>query len=335
MGGENFIDSIKVFARSGNGGAGSVHFARTKFNAKAGPDGGDGGRGGHIILEGNENLWTLLHLRYHKNILAQNGMPGGANRVSGASGQDIILQVPLGTIAKDAESGLEEAEILHHGQRIIWLSGGKGGRGNSFFKSATNQSPQTAQPGLPGQEGFKILELKLLADVGLVGLPNAGKSTLLANLSAARPKIAAYPFTTMQPELGIVAYKSGLSFCMADLPGIIEQASQGKGLGLRFLRHIERNSLLLFLISADSQDIKASFELLKYELYSYNHKLIDKPKLLVLSKADLLNIEEQENLLSQLVFPELSAPVFFISSHTKFQLDKLKDQIWHSLQTKI
>lgn len=332
MASENFIDSIKVFARSGNGGAGAVHFARTKFNSKAGPDGGDGGRGGHIILEGNENLWTLLHLRYHKNILAQNGASGAANRVSGRSGQDIIIQVPLGTIARDAETGREEAEILSHGQRVLWLAGGKGGRGNSFFKSATNQSPQIAQPGLAGQEGFKILELKLLADVGLVGLPNAGKSTLLASLSAAKPEIAPYPFTTLQPQLGIVAYKAGLSFCMADLPGIIEHASQGKGLGLRFLRHIERNSLLLFVIAADSENIQCDFALLKRELLSYNPELIHKAKLLAISKADLLSPEDCKSLAAQLNFPELLAPAIFISSHSKFQLDLLKDQIWHSLQ---
>lgn len=344
MAGENFIDSIKVFARSGNGGAGSVHFARTKFNSKAGPDGGDGGRGGHIILEGNENLWTLLHLRYHKNILAQNGTKGGANKVSGASGQDIVIQVPLGTIARDAETGMEEAEILYHGQRIIWLAGGKGGRGNSFFKSATNQSPQYAQPGLAGQEGYKILELKLLADVGLVGLPNAGKSTLLATISAARPEIAPYPFTTLQPQLGIVAYKAGLSFCVADLPGIIEKASEGKGLGLRFLRHIERNSLLLFVVAVDSENwgennmqniqanISQTFKLLRHELQIYNPELMHKPKLLAISKADLLSTEQRATLTTQLNFPELIAPPIFISSHSNFQIDKLKDQIWQSLQ---
>lgn len=332
MGEENFIDSIKIFVRSGNGGAGSAHFAHTKFNFKAGPDGGDGGRGGHIILEGNENLWTLLHLRYHKNILAPNGHRGGANKVSGASGKDIIIQVPLGTIARNAENNLIEAEILNHGEKIIWLAGGRGGKGNNFFKSATNQSPQIAQPGMPGQEGFKILELKLLADVGLVGFPNAGKSTLLSVMSAAKPKIAAYPFTTISPQLGIVSYKSGLSFCMADLPGIIEQSSQGKGLGLRFLRHIERNSLLLFLIAADSNNIKHSFELLKHELYSYNPDLINKPKMLAISKADILSTEQQQEIAAQLDFSDILAPAIFISSHTNFNLEELKNQLWYSLQ---
>jgi GTP-binding protein len=246
---ENFVDYIKIFCRSGKGGAGSMHFARTKYNPFAGPDGGDGGRGGHIILRGNSQLWTLLHLRYHKNVLAENGQNGMGNNMTGKSGKDVIIEVPLGTVAKDEETGAIEAEILEHGQEVIWLPGGRGGLGNNYFKTATNQAPEYAQPGELGIEGYKYLELKVLADVGLVGFPNAGKSTLLSSITAAKPKIANYAFTTLTPQLGMVAYRDNRSFCMADLPGIIEGAAEGKGLGHRFLRHIERNAVLLFVIA--------------------------------------------------------------------------------------
>ena len=249
----NFVDQIRIFCRSGHGGAGIKHFRRDKLTAYGGPDGGDGGRGGHIILKGNRNLWTLLHLRYYKNVLAENGDNGSDNNRTGRNGKDIILEVPLGTIASDEETGEKEAEILEHDQEIIWLPGGKGGLGNTNFKTPTNQAPEYAQPGLPGLEGWKVLELKVLADVGLVGFPNAGKSTLLSVMTAAKPKIADYAFTTITPNLGMVEYRDGKSFCIADLPGIIEGAAEGKGLGHRFLRHIERNSILLFLIPADSQ----------------------------------------------------------------------------------
>ena len=262
----NFIDYIRIFCRSGHGGAGSKHFMRTKYNAMAGPDGGDGGRGAHIILRGSSQLWTLLHLRYYKNVLAEDGESGNKNNSSGRSGEDIIIEVPLGTIAKDEITGLKEAEILEDGQEVIWVKGGRGGLGNSNFKTATNQAPEYAQPGEDGTEGWKYLELKVLADVGLVGFPNAGKSTLLSVLTAAKPKIADYAFTTLIPQLGMVEYRDGKSFCIADLPGIIEGAAEGKGLGHRFLRHIERNSILLFLIPPDCVGHKKEFEILVNEL---------------------------------------------------------------------
>ncbi|MGV3657976.1 MAG: GTPase ObgE, partial [Chitinophagaceae bacterium] len=255
----NFVDQIRVFCKSGHGGAGIKHFRRDKLTAFGGPDGGDGGRGGHIILKGNRNLWTLLHLRYHKNILAEDGERGGDNNRTGRNGKDIVIEVPLGTIAMDEETGDKEAEILEDGQEIVWVPGGKGGLGNTNFKTPTNQAPEYSQPGMPGIEGWKVLELKVLADVGLVGFPNAGKSTLLSVITAAKPKIADYAFTTITPNLGIVEYRDGKSFCIADLPGIIEGAAEGKGLGHRFLRHIERNSILLFLIPADSKDHKKEF----------------------------------------------------------------------------
>ncbi len=301
---------------------------RNKLTAFGGPDGGDGGRGGHIILKGNRNLWTLLHLRYHKNVLAEDGEKGGHNNRSGRNGKDIILEVPLGTIARDEETGEKEAEILTDGQEVIWLPGGKGGLGNSHFKTATNQAPEYAQPGLPGIEGWKVLELKVLADVGLVGFPNAGKSTLLSVITAAKPKIADYAFTTITPNLGIVEYRDGKSFCIADLPGIIEGAAEGKGLGHRFLRHIERNSVLLFLIPADSKDHKKEFEVLYNELEEYNPELLQKKFIIAISKSDML-----DNELVQAIKKELPKeyPNIFISSITQKNLDELKDLLWETL----
>ncbi|MFN4285063.1 MAG: GTPase ObgE [Lacibacter sp.] len=325
---KNFIDYIRIFCRSGHGGAGSRHFARTKFNPKAGPDGGDGGRGGHIILHGNAQLWTLLHLRYYKNVLAENGMPGGKNNMTGRDGKDIIIEVPLGTIARDEATGKIEAEILHDGQEVIWLPGGKGGLGNAHFATATNQAPEYAQPGMPGVEGWKILELKVLADVGLVGFPNAGKSTLLSSITAAKPKIADYAFTTLTPQLGIVAYRDDRSFCMADLPGIIEGAAEGRGLGHRFLRHIERNSVLLFLIPADSPDHKKEFQILVKELEAYNPELLQKNFVIAISKSDLLDAELQEAIEKEL--PK-EIPHVFISAVTGAGLEQLKDLLWQQL----
>lgn len=324
----NFIDYIRIFARSGHGGAGSKHFMRTKYNAMAGPDGGDGGRGGHIILRGNSQLWTLLHLRYYKNVLAENGESGNKNNMTGRFGKDIIIEVPLGTIARDEETGLKEAEILEDGQEIIWMRGGRGGLGNSNFKTATNQAPEYAQPGEPGVEGWKLLELKVLADVGLVGFPNAGKSTLLSSITAAKPKIADYAFTTLTPQLGMVEYRDGKSFCIADLPGIIEGAAEGKGLGHRFLRHIERNSVLLFLLPADCADHKKEFEILVSELEQYNPEMLQKDFLIAVSKSDMLD-EELKNSIEK----ELPAkiPHVFISSVTGQGLQELKDLLWKTL----
>lgn len=324
----NFVDQIRIFCRSGHGGAGSKHFLRNKMTAFGGPDGGDGGRGAHIILKGNSHLWTLLHLRYHKNILAENGEGGGSNNKTGRNGADIILEVPLGTIAIDAGTGKKEAEILKDGEEIIWLEGGKGGLGNTHFKTATNQAPEYAQPGLPGIEGWKILELKVLADVGLVGFPNAGKSTLLSVMTAAKPKIADYAFTTLTPNLGIVDYRDGKSFCIADLPGIIEGAAEGRGLGHRFLRHIERNPVLLFLIPADSVDHKKEFEILKNELAQYNPELLHKQFVIAISKSDLLDEELSEAIRKEL--PE-TIPHIFISSVTGQGIVELKDLLWKIL----
>ena len=287
----NFVDQIRIFCRSGHGGAGSKHFLRNKLTAKGGPDGGDGGRGAHIILKGNTQLWTLLHLRYYKNILAENGENGSKNNSTGRNGKDIIIEVPLGTIARDEETGEKEAEILEDGQEVILMKGGRGGLGNSNFKTATNQTPEYAQPGEPGVEGWKVLELKVLADVGLVGFPNAGKSTLLSSITAARPKIADYAFTTLVPQLGMVEYRDGKSFCIADLPGIIEGAAEGKGLGHRFLRHIERNSVLLFLLPADSKNHKEEFAILKNELEQYNPEMLQKDFVIAISKSDMLDDE--------------------------------------------
>jgi GTP-binding protein len=324
----NFIDLIRVFCRSGKGGAGSKHFHREKHVALGGPDGGDGGRGGHIILKGNENLWTLLHLRYRKNVLADDGKTGGKNGSSGKSGQDIIIEVPLGTISRDEETGEQEVEILEHDQEIIWLKGGRGGLGNANFKSSTKQAPDYAQPGEAGQEGWKVLELKVLADVGLVGFPNAGKSTLLSTISAAKPKIANYAFTTLVPQLGMIPYRGDKSFCMADLPGIIEGASEGKGLGYRFLRHIERNAALLFLVPADAEDYSKEYEILLNELKVYNPELMDKDRLLAISKSDMLDAELKEEIASRL--PN-DIPHIFISSVAQQGLDELKDRLWSML----
>lgn len=324
----NFVDQIRIFCRSGHGGAGSRHFLRNKLTAKGGPDGGDGGRGAHIILRGNAQLWTLLHLRYFKNVLADNGENGGGNNSTGKNGKDIIIEVPLGTIARDEETGLQEAEILHDGQEIIWIKGGRGGLGNSNFKTATNQAPEYAQPGEEGEEGLKVLELKVLADVGLVGFPNAGKSTLLSNVTAAKPKIADYAFTTLTPQLGMVEYRDGKSFCIADLPGIIEGAAEGKGLGHRFLRHIERNSILLFLIPADSKDHKKEFEILRSELEQYNPEMLQKDFVIAISKSDMLDDELKEAIANEL--PQ-KIPHIFISSVTNQGLTELKDMLWETL----
>lgn len=324
----NFVDYIRIFCRSGKGGAGSMHFMRTKYNAKAGPDGGDGGRGAHIILRGNSQLWTLLHLRYYKNVHAEDGEKGSGNNSSGRMGKDVIIEVPLGTIAKDAETGEIEAEILEDGQEVIWLPGGRGGLGNSNFKSPTNQAPEYAQPGEMGIEGYKYLELKVLADVGLVGFPNAGKSTLLSTISAAKPKIANYAFTTLTPNLGIVPYRDNKSFCMADLPGIIEGAAEGKGLGHRFLRHIERNSVLLFLIPADSEDHAEEFRILHHELEKYNPELLHKRMLIAISKSDMLDDELKADISKEL---PSEIPHLFFSSVTQMGIMELKDQLWEYL----
>ena len=324
----NFVDQIRIFCRSGHGGAGIKHFRRDKLTAFGGPDGGDGGRGGHIILKGNRNLWTLLHLRYHKNVLAENGENGSDNNRTGRNGKDVILEVPLGTIALDEETGEKEAEVLHHNEEIVWLPGGKGGLGNTNFKTATNQAPEYAQPGLPGIEGWKVLELKVLADVDLVGFPNAGKSTLLSVMTAAKPKIADYAFTTITPNLGIVEYRDGKSFCIADLPGIIEGAAEGKGLGHRFLRHIERNSVLLFLIPADSKDYKKEFDILKNELEEFNPELLHKQFIIAISKSDMLDEELMDEIKEQL---PLSYPHIFISSISNKNIQELKDLLWRVL----
>ena len=324
----NFVDQIRVFCRSGHGGAGIKHFRRDKLTAYGGPDGGDGGRGGHIVLRGNRNLWTLLHLRYHKNVLAEDGERGSDNNRTGRNGKDIILEVPLGTIARDEETGEVEVEILEDGEERIWVSGGMGGLGNTNFKTPTNQAPEHAQPGMPGQEGWKVLELKVLADVGLVGFPNAGKSTLLSVMTAAKPKIANYAFTTLTPNLGMVEYRDGKSFCIADLPGIIEGAAEGKGLGHRFLRHIERNSILLFLIPADSEDHKKEFDILVKELEEYNPELLHKQFIIAISKSDMLDEELREAIAKEL--PQ-EIPYIFISSLTNYHLQELKDLLWKTL----
>ena len=326
----NFVDQIKIFCRSGQGGAGSKHFMRNKLTAMGGPDGGDGGRGAHIILKGNTQLWTLLHLRYYKNVLAEDGENGSKNNSSGKTGKDIIIEVPLGTIARDEVTGEKEAEIMEDGQEIILLKGGRGGLGNSNFKTATNQAPDYAQPGEDGVEGWKILELKVLADVGLVGFPNAGKSTLLSSITAARPKIADYAFTTLVPQLGMVEYRDAKSFCIADLPGIIEGAAEGKGLGHRFLRHIERNSILLFLIPADSKDHKKEFEILRNELEQYNPEMLQKDFVIAISKSDMLDDELKAGIEKEL--PE-NIPHVFISSVTGQGLSELKDLLWKTLNT--
>lgn len=325
MEGSNFIDYVRIFLRSGNGGAGSVHFHREKYVEFGGPDGGDGGKGGSIILRGNKQLWTLLHLKYKKHIHADNGKSGEGGQRTGKGADDIIIEVPLGTVAKDAETGRKEFEILEDGQEIVWMVGGRGGQGNAHYKSATRQAPRYAQPGEEGQEGWKILELKVLADVGLVGFPNAGKSTLLSVISAAKPEIADYPFTTLVPNLGVVPYRGDRSFIMADIPGIIEGAHEGKGLGVRFLRHIERNSCLLFLIPADSDDIKKEYKILAKELKLYNKELVNKPRIIGISKSDLLDDELKKMLAKEL--PKKIPHVFF-SAMANDNLMELKDKLW-------
>ncbi|TAE30021.1 MAG: GTPase ObgE [Cytophagales bacterium] len=328
MASSNFIDYVKINCRSGAGGAGSSHFRREKHVPKGGPDGGDGGRGGHIILRGNSQHWTLLHLKYRKHIKADPGKGGEGGRRTGHEGEDVILDVPLGTIARLAETGEQIAEVTTDGQEIILLPGGRGGLGNDHFKSPTQQAPQYSQPGEPGQEEWIILELKLLADVGLVGFPNAGKSTLLSVLSAARPEIADYPFTTLVPNLGVVAYRDFKSFVMADIPGIIEGASQGKGLGLRFLRHIERNSVLLFMVPVTAEDIRAEYNTLVNELHQYNPELSDKDRLLAITQVDLVTDEELATIKKTL--PDRIKTVF-ISAVQQQGLTELKDAIWQTL----
>jgi len=324
----NFVDYVKIFCRSGKGGAGSAHFLRDKTTAKGGPDGGDGGHGGHIILRGNEQMWTLLHLRYKKHIFAEHGGIGSGNHRHGKDGDHQVIDVPLGTIARDAETGEVLCEITDHGDEFVMVKGGMGGRGNAHFKSPTNQSPRYAQPGIDVIEGWYILELKVLADVGLVGFPNAGKSTLLSVVSAAKPEIANYPFTTLVPNLGIVAYRGDRSFIMADIPGIIEGAAEGKGLGLRFLRHIERNSTLLFMVPADSDDIAKEYKILLGELQKYNPELLDKNRILTISKSDMLDEELIAEIKEEL---PTDLPSLFISSVAQQGITELKDLIWKKL----
>jgi GTP-binding protein len=329
MASSNFVDYVKIFCRSGKGGQGSAHMRREKFIPKGGPDGGDGGRGGHVIIKGSRNHWTLLHLKFQRHIFAGHGMSGGGQGSSGAQGEDKTIYVPLGTIAKNAETGEVIYEITEETQEFILVQGGKGGRGNMHFKTSTNQTPRYAQPGQDGLETAVILELKVLADVGLVGFPNAGKSTLLSVVSAAKPEIGDYPFTTLVPNLGIVNYRGYKSFVIADIPGIIEGASEGKGLGLRFLRHIERNSILLFLIPADAEDIKKEYHILLNELKNYNPELLDKERLLAISKCDLLDDELTAEIRADL--PDI--PHTFISSVANIGIIELKDMLWKALQT--
>lgn len=328
MASDNFVDYVKIHTKSGNGGGGSTHFRREKYIPKGGPDGGDGGRGGHIIVRGNKQLWTLLHLKYNKHIKADHGVHGSGQLKTGAQGKDSYIEVPLGTIAKDAETGEVLFEITEDGEERIIERGGRGGLGNNHFKSPTNQTPRFAQPGESGMEGWKILELKILADVGLVGFPNAGKSTLLSVLSAAKPEIGDYPFTTLRPNLGIVSYRDHRSFVMADIPGIIEGAHEGKGLGLRFLRHIERNSVLLFMIPADSDDIKKEYKVLLKELKTYNPELVHKTRMLAITKSDMLD-ELMMKQMTKLLPKEL--PVCFISAVAQTGLSELKDMVWKAL----
>lgn len=328
MAGSNFVDYVKIFARSGHGGAGSAHFRREKFVAFGGPDGGDGGRGGSIILQGDSQYWTLIHLKYQRHQFAEDGECGSGARSSGKDAKDIIIPVPLGTVAKDAETGEVVGEVTENGEQLVLLKGGRGGLGNWHFKSATNQTPRYAQPGEEGAEGAFILELKVLADVGLVGFPNAGKSTLLSVVSSAKPKIANYAFTTLEPNLGIVEVRDHKSFVMADIPGIIEGAHEGKGLGTRFLRHIERNSILLFMIPADSDDIRRDYGILLGELTQYNPELLDKQRLLAITKCDMLDDELMEQMRSHL--PE-GVKSIFISSVSGLNITQLKDMLWSAL----
>ena len=329
----NFIDYVKIYCRSGKGGAGCMHLHRAKYVPKGGPDGGDGGRGGHIILQGNRNLWTLLHLKYQKHIMATDGGRGGESRSFGKDGEDKIIEVPCGTVVYDGDTGEFLTEVKEHGQRIVLLKGGRGGLGNWHFRTATNQTPRYAQPGEPCQEKNIILQLKVLADVGLVGFPNAGKSTLLSVVSAAKPEIADYPFTTLVPNLGIVSYHDGQSFCMADIPGIIEGASEGKGLGLRFLRHIERNAVLLFLVPATSEDIEKEYNILLSELEKYNPQLLTKARLLAISKCDVLTDEELAKIQKQAdkLTKKLELPVLLFSSISGMGINQLKDALWEEL----
>ncbi|MBQ9385409.1 MAG: GTPase ObgE [Bacteroidaceae bacterium] len=326
----NFVDYVKIFCRSGKGGRGSAHLRHDKYIPNGGPDGGDGGKGGSVILKGNRNYWTLLHLRYERHAFAENGGNGGSNKCFGKDGNDIIIEVPCGTVAYDAETGEYLCDITDDGQEVVLLKGGRGGLGNWHFRTATRQAPRFAQPGEPAQERMVVLELKLLADVGLVGFPNAGKSTLLSAISAAKPKIANYPFTTLEPNLGIVSYRDGKSFVMADIPGIIEGASEGKGLGLRFLRHIERNSLLLFMVPGDTDDIKREYEILLNELAQFNPEMLDKQRVLAITKCDLID----EELMSMLE-PNLPAdiPHVFISGVSGLGLQQLKDVLWKELNS--
>ena len=329
--GSNFVDYVKIHCAAGHGGAGSVHLHRSRLTAKGGPDGGDGGRGGNVYLRGNDQMWTLLHLKYKRHIKAGRGGNGSSNNSFGDDGEDQFVEVPLGTVAKDAETGEELFEITEHGEEVILRKGGLGGRGNSWFKNSVRQTPRYAQPGTEGEEGWNILELKVLADVGLVGFPNSGKSTLLSVISAAKPKIANYPFTTLVPNLGIVSHRDDRSFVMADIPGIIEGASEGKGLGLRFLRHIERNSTLLFLVPADADDIAAEYSILLKELEKYNPELLDKDRLLSISKSDMLDDELKEEVKKTL--PKGVKTVFF-SSVAQQGLTELKDLIWSQLNAR-
>jgi len=327
----NFVDYVKIYVASGKGGKGSSHLHREKFIEKGGPDGGDGGRGGHVILRGNKNLWTLFHLKFLRHVKAGHGGDGGSSRSTGADGEDKIIEVPLGTVIKDKETGEILFEITEHDETKILAKGGKGGLGNWHFRSATNQTPRYAQPGISGEEVDVILELKVLADVGLVGFPNAGKSTLLSVLTSAKPKIADYPFTTLKPNLGIVAYRDFQSFVMADIPGIIEGAAEGKGLGHYFLRHIERNSTLLFLVPADADDIKKEYEILLDELRRYNPEMLDKDRLIVISKCDMLDDELKAELKKQLDKEFKGTPYMFISSVAQQGLQELKDKLWQML----
>ena len=324
----NFVDYVKILVRSGKGGAGSAHLLRVKYNAKAGPDGGDGGRGGHVILRGTTQRWTLLHLKYTKHVFAENGQNGGENLRTGRTGQDQILEVPLGCVCRDAETNEVLGEVTEEGQELIIAKGGRGGLGNDHFKSATNQTPRYAQPGEPAEERWVIIELKVLADVGLVGFPNAGKSTFLSTVSAARPEIADYPFTTLVPNLGIVKYRDDKSFCIADIPGIIEGASEGKGLGLRFLRHIERNSILLFMVSCEQLEIAKEYHILLGELEKYNPELLDKQRILAVTKCDMIDADMEKQLRRHL--PK-GVECLFVSAVSGQNIQELKDAIYRKL----
>ncbi|MBO7456560.1 MAG: GTPase ObgE [Paludibacteraceae bacterium] len=327
----NFIDYVKIYCRSGKGGAGCMHLHRAKYLPKGGPDGGDGGKGGSVILRGNRNLWTLLHLKYQKHIMATDGGKGGQSRSFGKDGEDKIIEVPCGTVVYDGETGEYICEVKEHNEQVVLLKGGRGGLGNWHFRTATNQAPRYAQPGEPAQERTVIMQLKVLADVGLVGFPNAGKSTLLSVVSAAKPEIADYPFTTLTPQLGIVSYRDGRSFCMADIPGIIEGASEGKGLGLRFLRHIERNAVLLFMVPATSENIAAEYKILLSELEKYNPELLTKARILAISKCDAVTEKDLDKIKKSKALKNLDIPVVFISSVAGQGIDELKDALWVEL----